>query len=283
MNNLQEQLTSSRVEDENSTVNRLGSQVTFKGLVNGDTVDISVINEQLNLVAEQLRVVLRVEELLVALGSVELQTLANTLAKNVERRVSLHNLGHSLLDELLETREVLSVGRVQVVGKIDTNHQTSGRGVDTHAVRGVVEVLGTDITLDVVRIVITVTKLNINPELVSRCLAHVVLGVVEQAGCANTPLVTGEQKDIGARRVHLVTLSGMDSFLLHGLDAESLELLIEDLTQIHNHRFVDLLPQMGTEDLDEGDLESGNLAVQENAGQIELDLETNVDVGTVDL
>jgi hypothetical protein len=63
--------------------------------------------------------------------------------------------------------------------------------------------------------------------------------------------VTGEQKDIGTRRVHLVTLSGMDGLLLHGLNTESLELLVEDLTQIHNHGLVDLLPQMGTEDLDE--------------------------------
>ena len=40
---------------------------------------------------------------------------------------------------------------------------------------------------------------------------------------------------------------------------------------------------MGTEDLNERDLESGNLAVQENTGQIKLDLETDIDVGTVDL
>ena len=39
---------------------------------------------------------------------------------------------------------------------------------------------------------------------------------------------------------------------------------------------------MSTEDLDQTDLERGDLAVHEDTGQIELDLETNVYVGTVD-
>jgi len=38
---------------------------------------------------------------------------------------------------------------------------------------------------------------------------------------------------------------------------------------------------MGSEDLNEGDLQCGNLAVQENTSQIELHLETNVDVCSV--
>ena len=33
------------------------------------------------------------------------------------------------------------------------------------------------------------------------------------------------------------------------------------LAQVHDHRLVDLLPQVGTHDLDEGDLERGDLAV----------------------
>jgi len=45
---------------------------------------------------------------------------------------------------------------------------------------------------------------------------------------------------------------------------------------------VDLLPQVGAEDLDERDLERGDLAVHEDAGQVELDLEAHVDVGAVD-
>jgi hypothetical protein len=74
----------------------------------------------------------------------------------------------------------------------------------------------------------------------------------------------------------------MDSLLLDGLDAESLELLIEHLTEVHRDGLVYLLPQMGSEDLDERDLERRNLSVQKDTGEIELDLETNVDVRTVD-
>jgi hypothetical protein len=46
---------------------------------------------------------------------------------------------------------------------------------------------------------------------------------------------------------------------------------------------VDFLPQMGTEDLNEGDLEGWNFAMQEDTSQIKLDLETNVNIGAIDL
>ncbi len=39
---------------------------------------------------------------------------------------------------------------------------------------------------------------------------------------------------------------------------------------------------MGAEDLDEGDLEGGDLSVHENSREVELHLETDVDVGPVD-
>ena len=43
-----------------------------------------------------------------------------------------------------------------------------------------------------------------------------------------------------------------------------------------------LLPQVSAENLNERDLERGNLSVHENSGQIQLDLEADVDVGAVD-
>jgi len=55
-----------------------------------------------------------------------------------------------------------------------------------------------------------------------------------------------------------------------------------DLTQIHDDTLVDLLPQVSPEDLDERDLEGGNLAVHEDASQIKLHLEANVDLGQRD-
>ena len=74
----------------------------------------------------------------------------------------------------------------------------------------------------------------------------------------------------------------MNSFLLHSFDLQSVKFLIENLTKIHHNRFVDLLPQMGTENLNQGNLQCRDFAVHENASQIKLDLETNVNVGSVD-
>ena len=78
MDNFQEQLACSRVEDEDGAIDRLCCQIAFKGLVDRDSVDIGIIDKQLDLVAEKLRVILRVQELLVALGCIKLQTLSNT-------------------------------------------------------------------------------------------------------------------------------------------------------------------------------------------------------------
>jgi hypothetical protein len=94
--------------------------------------------------------------------------------------------------------------------------------------------------------------------------------------------VAGEEQDVSARTVHLVRFTGMNRLLLHCFDAKSLEFLVEDLAQIHDDRLVNLLPQMGSEDLDKRYLEGWNFAVQENTREIELDLETDVDVGSID-
>jgi len=63
---------------------------------------------------------------------------------------------------------------------------------------------------------------------------------------------------------------------------EGFKFLVEDLTEVHCHRLVDLLPQMGTEDLDKRDLQCRNFTVKEDTRQIKLHLETDVDVGSVD-
>jgi hypothetical protein len=43
-------------------------------------------------------------------------------------------------------------------------------------------------------------------------------------------LVCGEQEDVRARRVHLVTLTWMDGLLLHGFYLKRFKLLVENLT-----------------------------------------------------
>ena len=66
MDDLQKELTGPWIEDEDGTIDWLSSQIPFKSLMDRHTVDVGVINEELNLIAEELRVVLRVEKLLVA-------------------------------------------------------------------------------------------------------------------------------------------------------------------------------------------------------------------------
>ena len=48
--------------------------------------------------------------------------------------------------------------------------------------------------------------------------------------CEAILTVCGEQEDVRARRVHLVTLTRMESLLLHGFDLKRFKLLVEDLT-----------------------------------------------------
>ena len=45
---------------------------------------------------------------------------------------------------------------------------------------------------------------------------------------------------------------------------------------------MDLLPQVSAEDLNQGDFERRDLAVHEDSSEVQLDLETNVHVGSVD-
>lgn len=49
-----------------------------------------------------------------------------------------------------------------------------------------------------------------------------------------------------------------------------------DLTKIHDNTLVYFLPQVSSEDLDEGDLQSWDLAVHKDSCQIQLHLETYI-------
>ena len=56
-----------------------------------------------------------------------------------------------------------------------------------------------------------------------------VLGISEQRGFGDVPLVCGEEKNVGAGRVHLVGFSRMNRLLLDRLDLQGVKLLIEHL------------------------------------------------------
>lgn len=55
------------------------------------------------------------------------------------------------------------------------------------------------------------------------------------------------------------------------------------MTDIHDNGLVDLLPKMSSEDLYQGDLQSRDLAMQEDASQIQLNLETDVHIRSIAL
>jgi hypothetical protein len=101
-----------------------------------------------------------------------------------------------------------------------------------------------------VRVEVTPSELDVDPELIAgRTIKHVLdlhkrikkrkkrrgetrpfTYISDKRRPRNVPLVCGEKKDVGARGVHLVTLSGMDGLLLHRLDLKGFEFLIENLT-----------------------------------------------------
>jgi hypothetical protein len=54
VNDLQEQLTGAGVEDEDRAVYRLGCQVAFKRLVDGDSVYVRVVDEEFDVVGKEL-------------------------------------------------------------------------------------------------------------------------------------------------------------------------------------------------------------------------------------
>jgi len=54
------------------------------------------------------------------------------------------------------------------------------------------------------------------------------------------------------------------------------------LTEVHHDALMHLLPQMCPEDLNQRNLEGRDLAMHEDAGQVELDLEADIDIGSVD-
>mmetsp|Transcript_10676 Transcript_10676/g.30496 ORF Transcript_10676/g.30496 Transcript_10676/m.30496 type:complete len:593 (+) Transcript_10676:6123-7901(+) len=282
VDDLQEQLTRAWVENEDGSVDRLRGQVTLERLVDGDTVDVGVVNKPNDLIAEQLSVVLGTQVRLRRFTGVQLEPLADSLAQHVKGRIGLHDLGQSLLHQRLSARNVISKTAVEGVGKIEGD-QASRRGrVDAHVVRRVVQVLGTGVPLNVVRIEVPPSQLNVQPVLVGGAAIVIVLGVMKQTWLGHRPLVGSEQDQIGAAAVHLVRLSGVDRLLLHRLDLQSVQLLIEDLHDVHDNALVDLLPQVGSEDLNQRYLQGWNFSVHKDSRQIELHLEADVHVGAVD-
>jgi hypothetical protein len=52
MDNFQEKLTCSRIEDKDGTIDRFGCQVTLKGLMDGNSINVGIIDKPYNLICE---------------------------------------------------------------------------------------------------------------------------------------------------------------------------------------------------------------------------------------
>lgn len=77
--------------------------------MDGDSVHIGVVHKPDDLVGEQFTIVLRGQVGLSGLRRVQLQTLADTFPQHIQGRVSLHDLGHGLLNQRLASREPVAV------------------------------------------------------------------------------------------------------------------------------------------------------------------------------
>ena len=105
---------------------------------------------------------------------------------------------------------------------------------------------------------------------------------MQKRGFANGPLVRSEKKNISSTAVEFVRLAGMYGLFLNVFNLEVIHLLIEQLRQIHRDALVYLLPQVCMKNLYERYFERRDLAVHENASQIQLNLKSNVHVCAVD-
>mmetsp|Transcript_21771 Transcript_21771/g.52019 ORF Transcript_21771/g.52019 Transcript_21771/m.52019 type:complete len:426 (-) Transcript_21771:5117-6394(-) len=198
VDDLEEKLASAGIEDEDRSVDGLRREVTLKSFVDRHTVHICVVDKPDDLVAEQLPIVLAREVRLCWLRGVQLKPLADSLPQDIEGRVGLHDLRHRLDDQRLHAGKPVTKRAVQVVREVDTDHDTGWGRIDGHVVGGVVQELGSDVALDVMRIVVAPAELDIDPVLVARLLVEHIVLVSHQARLAHAPLVGRKQEDVGA-------------------------------------------------------------------------------------
>jgi hypothetical protein len=118
------------------------------------------------------------------------------------------------------------------------------------------------------RIEIAPPQLNIKPELVRCGSIVIVLRVVKKAWLRHWPFVRSEQHKVGTTAIHLVRLSRMNRLLLDTFNFQRIQLLIEHLHNIHNDTFMNLLPQMSSENLDKRYLERWDFSMHEDSRQI---------------
>lgn len=154
VDDLQEQLSSARVEDEDGAVDWFRRQVALESLVDSNTVHVRIVDKPDDLVREQFSVVLSVQVRLSWFRRVQLQSFADTFSKHVQCRVGFHDLIHGLQNKALHVREPVAECRVQIVRQINSDQVACWTRVDADVVCRVVQELGSCVPFDIVRIVI---------------------------------------------------------------------------------------------------------------------------------
>lgn len=97
----------------------------------GDSIDICVVHKPDDLIGEELAVVLGGQIRFSRLGGVQLETFTDPLPQDVQSRVSLHDLSHSLLDQGLTSREPVTIAtETQEREKQSTGDQSTSQKGD---------------------------------------------------------------------------------------------------------------------------------------------------------
>lgn len=198
VNNFQEQQACPWVEDENSSIDRFGGEVTLECLMDGNSIYIGVIDKPDGLIHEQISIVLGVEIGLSRLRRVQLQAFPDSLPEHIYSRISLHDFVDCLQDQCPYSWEIISESGVHVVGQIHCDQAASGRRIYGYAICGVVKELGSGVSLNIMGVVVAPPQLHINPKFIRHCAIVLLLVLVQKARLAYLPLERSEQDDIGA-------------------------------------------------------------------------------------
>jgi hypothetical protein len=82
---------------------------------------------------------------------------------------------------------------MKIVSQVNCNDAACGRRVDAHVIRGVVQELGSRVSLNVVGIVVTPSQLDVDPVLSGGGAIKLVVLLVQETWFGDLPLEVGEK------------------------------------------------------------------------------------------
>lgn len=157
-----------------------------------------------------------------------MKSLSDSLTKNIEGRIGLDDLSHCLSeeesinihhpaistvispDQRLHSGTPVTVCRIQIVSQIDSDENSSGRRIDGHVICRVIEELCTSISLNIVRVVISPSQLNIQPILLSRRIIHHI-PEIEKSFEYKYKVLTWNQEE-GKAEIHSICIERKEEY-----------------------------------------------------------------------